>query len=100
MRITFEDDDLRQLYEDAGFAAPQFGRDLVRAFRKKVAFLEAAASELDLRAYRGIRYEKLVGNRAGQHSIRLNDQWRLILRTDTDEVGRILVIIEIVDYHP
>ena len=49
---------------------------------------------------RALHDEKLVGDRAGKHSIRLNDQWRLILRVETDEAGRILVIIAIVDYHP
>jgi proteic killer suppression protein len=99
MRIRFRDDELRRLYEDPDFTAPQFGRDLVKAFRKKVAFLQAAASELDLRNYRALHFEKLVGNRAGQHSIRLNDQWRLILSLETDPEGRVLIIVEIVDYH-
>ena len=99
MRIDFEDDDLRRLYEDVDFRAPQYGRDLIRAFRKKVAFLQDAASELDLRAYKALHYEKLAGDRSGQHSIRLNDQWRLILRVEADETGRILMIIEIIDYH-
>jgi proteic killer suppression protein len=99
MRIEFEDADLRRLYEDPSFGAPQYGRDVIKSFRKKVAFLEDAASELDLRAYRALHYEKLVGDRAGQHSIRLNDQWRLILRVATEEAGHVLIIIEIVDYH-
>lgn len=99
MRIDFEDDDLRRLYEDADFTLPRLGRDVVRAYRKKVAFLESAASELDLRNYRALRYEKLKGDREGQHSIRLNQQWRLILRLGQDAEGRLLIIIEIVDYH-
>lgn len=99
MRLRFESEDLRRLYEDAGYVAPQFGRDLIKAFRKKVGFLVAAGSELDLRNYRALRFEKLVGDRTGQHSIRLNDQWRLILRLESDAEGRLLIIIEIVDYH-
>ncbi len=99
MRIQFENDELRRLYEDAEYLAPQFGRDLIKAYRKKVGFLEAAGSELDLRNYRALRFEKLLGDRVGQHSIRLNDQWRLILRLESDPEGRFLIIIEIVDYH-
>ena len=77
----------------------RLGSDLVKAFRKKVGFLAAAESELDLRNYKALHFEKLTGDRAGQHSIRLNQQWRLILRLETDADGRLLIIIEIVDYH-
>ena len=99
MRVKFATSDLQQLYEDEAFVSPRFGRDLVRAYRKNVGFAAAAASEQDLRNYRALRLEKLRGDRAGQHSIRLNDQWRLILRLETDDEGRVIVLIEIVDYH-
>lgn len=55
----------------------------------------AATSLLDLRVPPANRLEKLAGDRAGQHSIRINDQWRLCFRwlgTDAHDV-------EIVDYH-
>jgi toxin HigB-1 len=63
--------------------------------RVKLARLHAADSLNDLATLQGNRLEKLMGDRAGQHSIRLNDQYRIYFRwTDTgaDEV-------EIVDYH-
>lgn len=99
MRLRFEDDDLRRLFEDLAFHLPQFGPDLAKAYRKKVGFLQQASSEQDLRAMSSLHFEKLVGDRKGQHSIRLNDQWRLILRLEQDPDGRLLVVIEIVDYH-
>lgn len=99
MRVEFEDDDLRRLYEDASFRLRALSADLTKQFRKKVAFLQAAADQRDLYAYRALRFEKLSGDRAGQHSIRLNDQWRLIVRLQDDEAGRLLVIVEVVDYH-
>lgn len=99
MRITFRGDELRKLYEDPNHRAPRYGRDLVKAFRKKVGIIVAAASELDLRALRSLHFEKLMGDRAGQHSIRLNDQWRLILILETDADGKVVVIVEIADYH-
>lgn len=99
MRFEFEDDDLRRLYEDPGFVMPRLGPDLVRAYRKKVGFIASADSELDLRNYKALHFEKLVGQRAGQHSIRLNKQWRLILRLETDAQGRLVIIIGIDDYH-
>ncbi len=99
MRFEFEDEHLRRLYEELDFVLPQFGPDLIKAYRKKVGFLAAAKSEVDLRNYKALHFEKLSGGRAGQHSIRLNQQWRLILRIESDAQGRLLIIIEIVDYH-
>lgn len=99
MRLQFDDDELRRLYEEPGFVIKRFGSDVTKAFRKKVGFLAAAESELDLRNYRALHYEKLRGDRVGQHSIRLNQQWRLILRVEADEEGRLLIVVEIIDYH-
>jgi proteic killer suppression protein len=61
--------------------------------------LAAAADDRDIRAMRSLRMEKLVGDRAGQYSIRLNDQFRLIFRLKTDARGKGVIIIEVVDYH-
>lgn len=98
MRVTFADDDLRRLYEDLSFCS-RLGDDVVRQYRKKVQTVIAARDKRDLRALGGLRLEKLSGDRAGQHSIRLNDQWRLILRFVTDDAGRAVVLVEVVDYH-
>ncbi len=99
MRFEFEDDDLRRLYEDREFVLPRIGPDVTKAFRKKMGLIANAGSESDLRSYRALRLEKLKAGRTGQHSIRLNDQWRLIFRIETDAEGRLLIIVEIVDYH-
>jgi proteic killer suppression protein len=99
MKVRFEDDDLRRLYEERDFVLTRFGPDVTKAFRKKVRFLEAAESETDLRNYKALHFEQLKGKRVGQHSIRLNKQWRLILRIESDGDGRALVIIEVADYH-
>jgi toxin HigB-1 len=99
MLIDFADDDLRQLYDDASFHAPRLGPDVTKAFRKKVGFIAAASTELDIHNMRSLHLEKLVGDRKGQHSIRLNDQWRLILRFESDDAGKVVVILEVVDYH-
>lgn len=62
---------------------------------RKLAQLDAAASLEFLRSPPGNRLEALHGNRAGQHSIRINDQWRVCFRwTDTGPED-----VEIVDYH-
>lgn len=64
-----------------------------------MAAIAAAVDERDLRALKGFRYEKLKGERKGEHSIRLNDQFRLIVQQETDEGGKYLLVIDIDDYH-
>ena len=99
MRVEFEGDDLHRLYTDADYHPKGVGQDLIKAFRKKVGLLAAATSDLELRQFKALRLEKLKGDRAGLHSIRLNDLWRLILRFRSDQDGRVVVVIEIADYH-
>ena len=63
--------------------------------RRKLRQLEIAGQLLDLRVPPGNRLEALKGDRAGQYSIRVNDQFRLCFRwTDTGAED-----VEIVDYH-
>jgi proteic killer suppression protein len=57
--------------------------------------LDAAESLQDLRSPPGNRLEKLHGDRAGQHSIRINDQWRICFRWRDGDAHE----VEIVDYH-
>lgn len=99
MELEFEDDDLRRLYTDTEFHLSRLGPDITRAFRRKVQLLANAVDERDIRAMRSLHMEKLAGNRAGQSSIRLNDQFRLIFRLKTGSEGRVVIIIELVDYH-
>ena len=62
---------------------------------RKLVMLDAAESLDDLRSPPGNRLEKLHGSRAGQHSIRINDQWRVcFVWKDGEAQG-----VEIVDYH-
>jgi proteic killer suppression protein len=61
----------------------------------KLAILGAATSLTDLLELRGNRLEALIGDRSGQHSIRINDQYRIcFIWTGTDAIE-----VEIVDYH-
>jgi proteic killer suppression protein len=58
----------------------KFHGELQRVALRKLVLLDAAENLSDLRIPPGNRLEKLVGNRAGQHSIRVNDQWRICFR--------------------
>jgi proteic killer suppression protein len=75
----------------------QVGRfaNVATVARRKLRQLEIAGRLSDLRVPPGNRLEALKGDRAGQHSIRINDQFRLCFRwTDTGAED-----VEIVDYH-
>lgn len=100
MDVEFADDDLRRLYEDLEFRIPEIGPELTKAFRKRMQFIVSAADRRDLYAMRSNRFEKLKGDREGQHSLRVNDQWRLIVRLEPlDRGGEKIVILEMDDYH-
>lgn len=73
---------------------PRF-RAIQRVARRKLALLAAARRLEDLRSPPGNRLEALYGDRAGQHSIRINKQWRICFRW----VGSDAFNVEIVDYH-
>ena len=68
-----------------------------RAARLKLDRLEAAVALKDLAALPGNRLERLEGNRQGQYSIRVNDQWRICFEWTEGAPGPSRV--EIVDYH-
>lgn len=69
--------------------------NIVTVARRKLRQLEVAGQLNDLRVPPGNRLEALKGNRVGQHSIRINDQFRLCFHwTDTGAED-----VEIVDYH-
>lgn len=63
--------------------------------RRKLRMLHNAATLDDLRVPPANRLEALKGNRKGQHSIRINDQWRLCFRWKDGDAHD----VEIVDYH-
>lgn len=73
----------------------KFGPDLQRTAHRKLLILDAAEVLQDLRIPPGNRLEQLKGDRVGQHSIRINDQWRICFTwTDTGPAD-----VQIVDYH-
>jgi proteic killer suppression protein len=98
MDIEFSDDDLARLESDAAFNAG-YGVQIVRGYRKVVRFIRSATDERDFRAMRSLNFEKLQGDRSHQHSLRINDQWRLIVEIKKADPKNVVVIIGIEDYH-
>nr|WP_153918619.1 type II toxin-antitoxin system RelE/ParE family toxin [Pseudomonas sp. JG-B] len=70
-------------------------RNILTVATRKLVMLNAATELRDLRSPPGNRLEQLAENRAGQHSIRINDQWRICF--EWTEAGP--ANVEIVDYH-
>ena len=66
-----------------------------RSARKRLKWLHAAGRLEDLRNIRGNHLEALAGHRKGQHSIRINDQWRICFCWRDGHAWD----VEIVDYH-
>jgi len=98
MDVEFRDDDLKKLETDAAFTGT-FSKAIVSAFRKRLQFIRAAVDERDFYPMRSLRFEKLKGNRSHQYSMRLNDQWRLIVEIKTAKPKNVIVVVAIEDYH-
>ena len=92
MIISFGDKDTEELFQTEGnrrFAA------IARVAARKLTALSAAEKLLDLAVSPGNRLEALKGKGEGWHSIRINDQWRIVFRW-TDQGPE---LVTIVDYH-
>jgi len=74
---------------------PRLSPELAKLTYNKLALINAAENINDLRVPPGNRLEKLAGDRAGQHSVRVNDQWRLCFTWSTGGASN----VELVDYH-
>ena len=75
--------------------ARRFPADIQRTARRKLLQLHAAVAVRDMAVPPGNRLEALKGNRAGEHSVRVNDQWRICFRWQGSDAYN----VEIVDYH-
>jgi len=89
---SFKDRDTARLFDDELVA--RF-RAIERQARRKLLYLHRARTIRDLSVPPGNRLEALRGNRKGQHSIRINDQWRICFRWKDGDAHE----VEIVDYH-
>lgn len=98
MEVAFDDPDLDRLETDPRFTAGhQAG--IVSAYRRRMQHIRAALDERDLYQSNGARFHQLQGNRAHQHAMRLNDQWRLILELRGKGPEKIVHVVGIEDYH-
>ena len=90
---SFRDSETEKVFR--GEHSRKLPTDLQRVAQRKLAMLDAATSLQDLRVPPGNRLERLSGDRTGQHSIRINEQWRICFRWSRGDANE----VEIVDYH-
>ncbi|HEY4943485.1 MAG TPA: type II toxin-antitoxin system RelE/ParE family toxin [Rhizomicrobium sp.] len=79
----------------SGFSSGKFPGDIQQRALSKLRLLDAASIVADLRSPPGNKLEALKGNRKGQFSIRINQQWRICFRWNDGDADN----VEIVDYH-
>ncbi len=84
------------LFDDRGSKeVRRFPAELRRVARRKLLYLHDAAVLADLAVPPGNRLERLKGKMAGYHSIRINDQWRVVFRWEAGNASD----VQVVDYH-
>jgi proteic killer suppression protein len=98
MDVEFRDSTLDRLETDASFSAG-FSGAIVKAYRKRMQLIRAAPDERNFYALKSLHFEKLKGDRSHQCSMKLNDQWRLILELTGLAPDKTAVIVAIEDYH-
>lgn len=90
---SFRDKDTEQIW--AGHVSRRLPTDMQRVARRKLRMVDNAQSLVDLRIPPANRLERLTGRRKGQHSIRVNDQWRVCFEWKRGHAYG----VEVVDYH-
>ncbi len=90
---SFRDRDTERVFERRG--SRRLPADVRRAALRRLVMLDAAETLADLRVPPGNRLEKLSGDREGEHSVRINDRWRICFVWKGGDAYE----VEIVDYH-
>lgn len=98
MDFEFDDSELEGLLFDPSHKS-RYPVEVVKMYRKRMQFIRNAPDERSLRAMKSFHFEELKGNRKGQHSIRLNQQFRLVFRIVGEKDNKKLVLLAIEDYH-
>lgn len=99
MNIDFQDKQNLHLIETDRAVETALSVPIIKSCRNKLGLIRAATDERDLRNMKSLHYEKLIGDKAGKRSIRLNDRWRLVFENNTDYKPPLITILSIEDYH-
>lgn len=97
MDVRFGDKDLETLENDER-ATAGFSQAIVKAFRRRIQLIRAAPDERDFYALKSLHFERYQAI-PGRYSMRLNDQYRLMLEFEGRASEKTVVIVGITDYH-
>ena len=98
MEVVFKNQYLKLIETDRA-ADTKLPVAVIQSCRKKLNFLRSIPDERTLRGWKSLHYEKLKGDREGQRSIRLNNQWRLVFELDNRRSPPKVTVLELEDYH-
>jgi proteic killer suppression protein len=97
MNVAFEDADLARMASDPTFTGG-WQPGVAKAFRKWMRYIKNALDERDFYAMKSMHFEKMRSNEI-QNSIRINDQYRLIVELRGKGREKVVHVIGITDYH-
>jgi proteic killer suppression protein len=98
LEVVFRDKALESLATEKE-AHGGFPQAVEKKFRLRIQQIFTAVDERDFYEHKALHFEKLKGDRAHQHSMRINDQWRLIVEFEGSAPNKKIVIVAIEDYH-
>ena len=98
MDIEFQDSELERLAFDKSYVGKR-SPALVKAYRNRVNLIKHAPDQQVLYAFKGLHLEKLKGKRKGKHSMKINDQFRLIVKFAKKNGNDTVIVIKMEDYH-
>ena len=98
LEVVIRDKALLELATDKN-ARSGFPQAVEKKFRFRIQAIMSFVDEREFYALKSLHFEKLNGDRSHQHSIRLNDQWRMILEFEGEAPNKRIVIVGIEDYH-
>ena len=104
MEIKFDKEYLRELFENGKATEKKyrFQPQIISKYQKTVVLLRSLSQEEDLYRYNGLNYEALHGDKEGLGSVRINDQYRIELKTTkivTQTVVTICTFIELSNHY-
>lgn len=99
MKVEFANDYLERLLFDADYKPKEYPKEVIKKYRQRMQFIRCATDERDFRTMKSLHFEKLKGKREGQHSIRLNDTFRIVFLIQGEKDNKKIVLLSIEDYH-
>jgi proteic killer suppression protein len=98
MEIEFADPALAKIEtEQAG--ETRLPVAVIKSVRRKLNVLRAAPDDRTMRNWKSLHYEKLKGDREGERSIRINKQYRMVFRLDSETDPQTITVLAVEDYH-